>query len=73
MVAMEVRDEDGPDSGEVDVGTPQKDLCSLAAVDKEQLAPHVDDLCRGIVLQGGQCASTSEDMNLKGFHQMARL
>ena len=40
MVAVQMGDEDGANLGKAQVGTAQLYLCSLAAVDEEQLAAH---------------------------------
>lgn len=60
---MQVRDKDGTNLGEAQMRTAQLYLSALTAIHKEQLAPYLNDLSRGIMVQGWQGTATPKDMN----------
>ena len=59
MVAVQMRDKDGPEPGEADVRTAQLHLCALATVDHKKFPPHLYHLRGGIVAEGGQGTSAT--------------
>ncbi|EKY18038.1 hypothetical protein HMPREF9072_00124 [Capnocytophaga sp. oral taxon 324 str. F0483] len=46
MVAVEVRDEDVLDAGELSIGIAEGDLGSLSTIDEEQMTAHFEQLSR---------------------------
>ena len=59
MVAMQVRDKHGAYLCEAHFLSAQLQLCALATVDHKHFAPHLNDLCRGVMAHGGQGAATA--------------
>jgi len=64
---MQMGDEHGANFGKTQTGAAQLHLSALATVDQEQFAPDFYDLCRSIMMQGGQCTTTAQDMNSEWF------
>ena len=67
MVAMHVGDEDGIELGEMDMGTTELHLCTLATIYHIALSPHLYELRGSIVFQGWQRTATPQNMYLKWF------
>ena len=67
MITMHVGDEDGVQLGEVDMGTTELHLCTLATIYHIALSPHLYELRGSIVFQGWQRTATPQYMYLKWF------
>jgi hypothetical protein len=70
MVTMQVRNKDMAKLVERQPGAAHLQLCTLTAVYHEELPTTVDDLCRGVMMQGRQGASASKDMQSESFHDV---
>ena len=63
MVTMQMGDKHCADFGKTQARTAQLHLSTLATINQKQFAPDFYDLCRSIMMQSGQCATTAQDMN----------
>ena len=68
VVAMQMRDEDMPQTRKAQSRPAVLALRALATVNHIELVAQVDDLRRGVVARGGECRTAPEDMNFKLLH-----